>query len=299
LSADRQVDVPAARARLGRVGAWFGAMGRMSAAEERDIAVQLEELGYSTLWITETQKDIFAHAGVILAATQRLTVASGIANVWAREPETAVSGTNALAEAFDDRFVLCVGIGHAKFVERYDKPLTTMREYLAGMHEATYLGPSPSTPAPWLVAALRPKMLELAAREAQGSHPYFVPVEHTALARAALGPDRILAPELGVVLDTNPSTARETARRFAKTYLALPNYVNNLRALGWSDEDVAAPGSDRLIDAVVAWGDVDAIKRRVDEHLAAGADHVAVQAVDFRGDAAIRTLTELAPALLG
>ena len=286
MSTDRGVDLAAARTRIGRVGAWFGAMGRMSAAEERDIAAQLEELGYSTLWITETQKDIFAHAGLILAATRRLTVASGIANVWAREPSTAVSGASALAEAYDDRFVLCIGIGHAKFVERYDKPLTTMREYLAGMHDTTYLGAPPSTPVPWLVAALRPKMLELAAREAQGSHPYFVPVEHTAIAREALGPDAILAPELGVVLDTDPSTARETARRFASTYLALPNYVNNLRALGWSDEDVAAPGSDRLIDAVVAWGDVDAIKRRVDEHLAAGADHVAVQAVDFRGDTA-------------
>jgi probable F420-dependent oxidoreductase len=299
LSTDRNVDIPAARARLGRVGAWFGAMGRMTAAEERDIAVQLEELGYSTLWITETQKDIFAHAALLLAVTDHMTIASGIANVWSREPETPVAGTAALSEAWDNRFLLGVGIGHAKFVERYDKPLQTMRDYLARMHAATYLGPAPSTTPPWLIAALRPKMLELAVGQADGSCPYFVPVEHTALAREALGPDKILAPELGVVLDTDPTTARETARRFAQTYLALPNYVNNLRALGWSEDDVAAPGSDRLIDAVVAWGDIDAIKRRVDEHLAAGADHVAIQAVDFRGDTAIRTLTELAPALIG
>ena len=273
-------------------------MGRMSAAEERDIAAELEALGYSTLWITETQKDIFAHSSLILAATDRLTVASGIANVWAREPSTLVSGVDALAEAWDNRFILGLGIGHAKLVQRYERPLATMRDYLAGMHATTYRGPAPSTPTPWLIAALRPRMLELAANEADGSCPYFVPVEHTATAREQLGPDKILATELGVVLDPNPSTARETARRFAKTYLGFPNYVNNLRALGWSDDDLSGLGSDRLIDSVIAWGDVDAIKRRVDEHLAAGADQVCVQAVDYTDGVAMSVLRELAPALI-
>jgi probable F420-dependent oxidoreductase len=298
LSTDRSVDVPAARERLGRVGAWFGAMGRMGAAAEREVAAEVEALGYSTLWITETQKDIFAHASLILAATDRLTVASGIANVWAREPSTLVSGVDALADAWDNRFILGLGIGHAKLVARYDKPVTTMREYLARMHDTAYLAPPPATPVPWLIAALRPRMLELAGTEADGSCPYFVPVEHTAKAREQLGPDKLLATELGVVLDPNPSTARETARRFAQPYLGLPNYVNNLRALGWSDEDVSGSGSDRLIDAVVAWGDVEAIKRRVGEHLAAGADHVCIQAVDYGEGVARSVLRELAPALL-
>lgn len=270
----------------------------MPAAREREIAAHIERLGYRTLWITEFQKDAFAHAGLVLAATQRLTVATGIANVWAREPETLVSGTNTLAEAYDGRFVLGVGIGHAKFVERYRRPYATMRDYLADMHAARYTGPEPASPVPWLLAALRPRMLALAAEQTQGSHPYFVPVEHTAAAREALGPDRLLAPELAVVLDTNPETARATARHHTKLYLGLPNYVNNLRALGWSEDDLSGTGSDRLVDAIVAWGDEAAIVRRVEEHLAAGADHVCVQAIDYRGDTAVRTITEVAPALL-
>lgn len=298
MNAILEVDIQATRRRLGRVGVWFGALGSMPAAREREIVAQIEELGFPTLWITEFQKEAFAHAGLVLAASSRLTVATGIANVWAREPETMVSGANALAEAYPGRFVLGLGIGHAEHVERYRRPLETMRGYLARMQRAVYRGPAPATGVPWLLAALRGRMLELAATFTQGSHPYFVPVEHTAAARAALGPDLLLAPELAVVLDTDPTTARETARRHARVYLGLRNYVNNLRALGYGDEDLAGSGSDRLLDAVVAWGDVDAIKRRVLEHLAAGADHVAIQVIDYRGDAALRTLVELAPALL-
>jgi len=298
LTGQRNVDLDAARRRLGRVGVWFGALGPLPAAQEREIVARIEELGFPSLWITEFQKDAFAHAGLVLAATSRLTVATGIANVWAREPETLVSGANTLAEAYRGRFILGVGIGHARFVERYARPFATMRNYLAGMHAASYGGPAPATPVPWLVAALGPKMLELAAAQTQGSHPYFVPVEHTAVAREALGADLLLAPELAVVLDTDPESARAIARRHTKVYLGLPNYVNNLRALGYSEEDLAGSGSDRLVDAIVAWGDVDAINQRVQDHLAAGADHVCIQAIDYRGDIAMRTVTELAPALL-
>lgn len=298
MTGERDVELDGARRRLGRVGVWFGALGALPAAQEREIAARIEDLGFPALWITEFQKDAFAHAGLVLAATARLTVATGIANIWAREPETLVSGANTLAEAYDGRFVLGVGVGHARFVERYAQPLRTTREYLDRMHAARYGGPPPVTPVPWLLAALRPRMLELAASRTAGSHPYFVPVEHTAAARSALGPDRLLAPELAVVLDTDPASARATARRHTKLYLGLPNYVNNLRALGYTDEDLSGPGSDRLVDAVVAWGDDEAIKRRVDEHLAAGADHVAIQAVDPRLDVAVRTITRLAPALL-
>lgn len=295
---DHAEQLAAARARLGRVGVWFGAMGAWSAARERETASLIEDLGYRSLWITEFHKDAFAHAGLLLAATARLTVATGIANIWAREPETLVAGADALGEAWDGRFVLGVGIGHAAFVPRYHRPYETTRDYLARMHAARYAAAPPAEPVPWLLAALRPRMLALAAEQTLGSHPYFVPVEHTAAARAALGPDRLLAPELAVVLDTDPETARNTARRHTRQYLALPNYVNNLRALGWAEEDLTGDGSDRLVDAIVAWGDVEAITGRVEEHLAAGADHVCIQAIDYRGDAALATLTELAPALL-
>ena len=294
----RGVDLAALRQRLGPVGVWFGALGRLPANHEREIVGQLEALGYPTLWITEFQKDAFAHSGIVLAASSQLTVATGIANVWAREPETLVAGADALGEAYDGRFVLGLGIGHARFVERYERPLTTMRNYLDGMHAAKYGGPPPASPVPWLIAALRPKMLELAVAQTQGSHPYFVPVEHTAQARQSMGPDPVLAPELAVVLDTDPETARATARTHTKLYLGLPNYVNNLKALGFSDDDLAGAGSDRLVDAIVAWGDVEAIKARVDAHLAAGADHVCIQAIDPRIDVAVRTVTELAPVLL-
>jgi probable F420-dependent oxidoreductase len=301
---DRGVDRDAVRARLGRVGAWLGPLGRLSAARERDVAQEIEALGYPALWITESNKEIFAHSSVVLGATSTLTIASGIANVWAREPETLASGADVLNDAYDGRFVLGIGIGHANMVARYDKPLATMRGYLDRMLDHAGGRPTPSTPVPWLIAALRPKMLELAATKAQGSHPYFVPVEHTVDARAALGPDALLAPELAVVLDTDPTTARATARRYMATYLGLANYTNNLRTLGYTDDDLAGGGSDRLVDAVIAWGDVDAIKRRVDEHLDAGADHVCVQPLDYSDPAdgryvPLEHLTELAPALLG
>lgn len=301
---DGGIDLDAVRARLGRVGVWLGPLGRLSAARERDVAQQIEALGYPTLWVTGSDKDIFAHPGSILGATERMTIASGIANVWAREPETLAFGADTLNDAYAGRFVLGIGIGHAKMVARYHKPLATMRDYLDRMRASVDERPTPVTPVPWLIAALRPKMLELAATKAQGSHPYFVPVEHTAEARAALGPDAVLAPELAIVLDPDPTTARATARRYMSLYLGLPNYTNNLRTLGYTDDDLADGGSDRLVDAVIGWGDVDAIKRRVDEHLDAGADHVCVQPLDFSDpadgrDVPLEHLAELAPALLG
>ncbi|PZS28889.1 MAG: LLM class F420-dependent oxidoreductase [Pseudonocardiales bacterium] len=295
---DRGVDLNELRARLGRVGVWLSAIGTLPAARERDLVAQIEALGYPTLWVTESHKEAFAHAAFVLAASQRLTVATGIANVWAREPETTVAGANTLGEAFDGRFVLGIGIGHASFVPRYDKPLSTMRNYLDRMHAASYAGPAPARPVPWLVAALRPGMLELARTRAQGSHPYFVPVEHTARTRDALGPDAVLAPEITVVLDADPDTARATARRFMQLYLGLANYTGNLRTLGFTESDLAGGGSDRLVDAIVAWGDTEAIQARVQAHLDAGADHVCIQPIDYSNDTPIEALTRLAPALL-
>lgn len=300
---DRGADLDDLRARLGPVGVWLGPIGRLPAARAREVAAEIESLGYPSLWVNESNREVLAHAGVVLGATRTLTIASGIANVWAREPETLVKGADTLADAYDGRFVLGIGIGHAKMVARYDKPLSTMRGYLDRMLAAAAESTTP-IPVPWLVAALRPKMLELAATRAQGSHPYFVPVEHTVAARAALGEGPVLAPEIAVVLDPDPTTARATARRYTAGYLQLPNYTNNLRALGFSEDDLAGAGSDRLVDAIVAWGDVDAIARRVHEHLDAGADHVCVQPLDYSAPTddryvPLEHLRELAPALLG
>ena len=293
-----EVDPTAVKARLGRIGVWLGALGGLSAPYERAAVARIEQLGYSTLWITESRKEAMAHASLVLAASQRLTVATGIANVWAREPETLVSGANVLGETFDDRFVLGIGIGHAKFVQRYDKPLATMTAYLDRMYAAADTGGAPAQPVPWLVAALRPKMLDLAVTRTQGSHPYFVPVEHTAFARAAMGPDPVLAPEVAVVLDPDPVTARATARAYMKMYLGLPNYTNNLLALGYTPDELADGGSDRLVDAVIPWGDAETIGRLLQEHLDAGADHVAVQPLTGGHGIGLDQLEALAPVLL-
>jgi probable F420-dependent oxidoreductase len=295
----RAVDLSLARNRLGRIGVWLSALGPLPAQAEREQVQRIEQLGYPSLWITESQKEAFAHAGLVLASTSTLTVATGIANIWAREPETAVSGADALADAYDGRFILGIGIGHSRFTDRYQRPLATTRDYLDRMLSATGNGPQPASPVPWLVAALRPKMLELAATRAQGSHPYLVPPEHTVIARAALGPEALLTPELTVVLDPDPVTARATARTFLALYLTLANYTNNLLALGFTDDDLASGGSDRLVDAVVAWGDEESIKRRVEEHLAAGADHVCIQPIARDRRFPSWELEELAPALLG
>lgn len=181
---------------------------------------------------------------------------------------------------------------------QYDKPLSKMSAYLDAMDAAIYVSPRPEAPQR-VLAALGPKMLALAAEKAQGAHPYFVPVEHTPRAREALGAGPLLCPEQAVVLDTDPESARAAARLHMATYLTLPNYTNNLRRLGWDDEDLDGGGSDELVDAIVAWGDEDAIVARVQAHLDAGADHVAVQVLD----AAPTTLPlpqwrTLAPALL-
>ncbi len=295
----RKVNVDAARARLGRVGVWLGALGSLPGAQARDAVGQIEAMGYPTLWITENEKEAFAHASLVLGASRQLTVATGIANIWAREPETTASGANTLADAHGGRFVLGLGVGHSKFVARYDKPLAKMREYLDRMLDSADAGPTPPEPVPWLIAALRPKMLELAVTRAQGSHPYFVPVEHTAVARAAMGPEPLLAPEVAVVLDADPATARATARAYMKLYLGLKNYTGNLLELGFDESDLADGGSDRLVDAVVPWGDVETIRRRVREHLDAGADHVCIQPLAGGQGIGLEQLRELGPALLG
>ena len=173
------------------------------------------------------------------------------------------------------------------------------RPSMARMLDAADSGPTPPEPVPWLIAALRPKMLELSTTKAQGTHPYFVPAEHTALARAAMGPEPLLAPEVAVVLDADPVTARATARAYMKLYLGLKNYTGNLLELGFEESDLADGGSDRLVDAIVPWGDAETIRRRVHEHLDAGADHVCIQPLTGGRGVGLEQLEELAPVLLG
>lgn len=258
----------------------------LPAARGQAFAREVEAMGYRVLWIPETgmSRDVFAHAGLLLAATQRLVIATGIANIWARDPVAMRNGERALAEAYPGRFVLGLGVSHAPVVKRrsegtYEKPLENMRRYLEAMDKARYSAPEPAEPAPRVLAALGPKMLALAAERTSGAHPYFVPVSHTPIARKALGPDAFLAPEQAMVLETDPAKAREIARKHMAGYLRLDNYANSLRRLKWTDEDIAGP-SDALVDAIVAHGDVAQLVARVRAHLDAGADHVGVQVLN-------------------
>jgi len=268
---------------LGPVGVWSFALQRLAAAEEIAAARQLEDLGYPVIWIPESlgSKEILSHAGLLLGATRRAAVASGIANIHARDPMAMANGARALGEAYPSRFVLGMGVSHAPSVAArggdYGTPLETMVNYLDAMDVAQYTAPAPEPSVPLVLAALGPRMLALAAERADGAHPYFVPLDHTPYARRHLGSEPCLAVEQTAVLTTDAAEARRIGRAFARHYLALPNYANNLRRLGWGESDIAGEGSDRLIDAVVAWGDVDTIIGRVRDHLAAGADHVCLQ----------------------
>jgi len=290
--------------RMGKAGVWSFALQRLAAATEQAAASELEAVGFPAIWIPESlgSKEVFAHAAILLEATERVVVAPGIANIYARDPMAMANGAKALGEAHPGRFVLGIGVSHAPSVESrgasYGKPVATMAAYLDAMAAAQYAAPEPDPPVPLVLAALGPKMLELAAERADGAHPYFVPVEHTPVARRHLGPEPFLGVELTAVLTPDRDTGLRIARGFAKNYLALPNYANNLRRLGWSDEDVAGEGSEALVDAVVAIGGVDVIVRRVRDHLAAGADHVCVQIREEKStDPALAAYRELATAL--
>ncbi|HEY8655202.1 MAG TPA: TIGR03620 family F420-dependent LLM class oxidoreductase [Candidatus Limnocylindria bacterium] len=282
-----------AAARIGRVGVWHHDLERLGAAAARDAVTEIESLGYGALWIPESlgSKEIMAHAGILLEGGSRIVIAPGIANIWARDPVAMANGAKTLAEAYPGRFLLGLGVSHAPVIalrgDEYRKPLDRMRNYLDAMDAAPYVGPNKSDPpAARVLAALGPAMLRLARERSLGAHPYFVPVEHTGIARATLGPDPLLAVEQAVVLETDAGKARALGRRHTKYYLKLDNYLNNLRRLGWADADLENGGSDRLVDAIVAWGDAGQIAERVAAHHAAGADHVCIQVFgdDVPGD---------------
>jgi probable F420-dependent oxidoreductase len=273
-----------AATRLGRVGAWSFGLDGLPVAEAARVARAVEDLGFGSLWIAEGagSREALSHAAVLLGATSRLVVGTGIASIWARDPIAMAAGARTLADAFPGRFILGLGVSHAGAVGRRGheyaaRPLSKMREYLDAMDSAPLSSPVPSTPVTRVLAALRPRMLELAAQRTDGVHSYFVPVAHTRRARAAIGADALLVPEQAAVLEQDPQTARAVARTYTSHYLARENYRENLRSLGFPLADLEGGGSDDVVDALVAWGDEGAVRARVQEHLDAGADHVVLQ----------------------
>lgn len=289
---------------IGPIGIWQGVLDAHPAAEVRDVVAELDERGWPCLWIPETvSRDPFVSASIMLGASRRMKVATGIASIWARDAMTTANATKTLNEAYDGRFLLGLGVSHHTITEwvrkhDYSKPYSKMVEYLDRMDKAMFKGVEPAEPPSRVLAALGPKMLELSAQRADGCHPYFVPVEHTAIARQAVGPDKLVAVEQMVVLESDPSTARDIARKHMKVYLGLPNYAGNLQRLGYDAGEIEA-GTDRVVDAIVAWGGVDQAVARVQAHRDAGASHVCVQVLQADPTAIPRRAwAELADALL-
>jgi probable F420-dependent oxidoreductase len=259
---------------LGRVGIWsIGLRFHPDAGEIAEAAAELEELGFGALFTPGGVggEDVFPSMGRLLAATRWVPVVSGIVNVWMHSPEETAAAFAGLEREHPGRFQLGLGISHSDLVAGYSHPLAAMNAYLDGLDAV----PRERR----LIAALGPRMLDLARDRSAGTHPYFVPVEHTRFARERLGPDAVIAVEQAVLLETDPAVARTRAREHMAGYLARPNYTDNLARLGFGEDDRRGGGSDRLVDAIVAWGDEQAVAERVAAHHAAGADHVCVQVV--------------------
>jgi probable F420-dependent oxidoreductase len=299
--------VNVAAVRLGRIGVWLGTFAVAPAAEARRAAREIDELGYDTLWYSEGlgTRESFTNGAVLLAATERIRIASGIANIWGRDAVAAANAARVLADAWDDRFLLGLGVSHPRQVDprghRYEKPVARMSAFLDAMDDDPFVSPDGTRaerpPVPRVLAALRPPMLRLAAAKALGALTYLVPVEHTRRAREILGPDALLIAEQKVVLAPEPADARVRARAAIAWYLDTPNYVDNLRWLGFTDADFEDGGSDALVQALVAAGDEEAIRARVQEHLDAGATQVAIHPLEESDPFGRRTLRLLAPLL--
>ncbi|MCV7399848.1 LLM class F420-dependent oxidoreductase [Mycobacterium fragae] len=268
-----------AHTELSGIGVWSNQLHYGDPSEAADAAAELEELGFSALWIPDVSGSVLDAVGHLLAATKRTIIATGILNLWMHEPDTVADSYAALTAAHGDRFLLGIGVSHAPLIDarqpgRYRQPLAATTAFLDGLDAAQRPVPVDRR----VLAALGPKMLALAASRAAGAHPYLVTPEHTASARAALGDGPLLLPEQAVLLCDSRDEARAIGTDWLRAYLGLPNYANNLLRIGFSQDDLAQV-SDRLFDAIIAWGDEAAILRRVAEHQAAGADHVCIQAL--------------------
>jgi probable F420-dependent oxidoreductase len=268
---------------LGAFGVWTFALDALPAARMQETAAELEQLGYGAIWYGEAVgREALTKAGLLLAGTKGTVIATGIANIYGRDPVTMAAAQKTLAEAYPNRFLLGLGVSHVPLVEKlrghsYGKPVPTMRAYLDAMDQAPYQAVAPASKPPRVLAALGPLMLKLSAERADGAHPYNSTPAHTAQARELLGAVPYLCPEQAVVLEKDPAKARAIARKFLAIYLGLPNYTNNFLRLGFQESDISGGGSDKLIDAVIAWGDLKTVLSRLREHHAAGADHVCIQ----------------------
>jgi len=282
-------------------GVWSGLLRHGDPGAIAAAAAELESLGYTALWIPDIGGDVLGAVDNLLGATRTATIATGILNLWMHTAEETAAGHAALVARHGDRFLVGIGASHAPFIDRaieagtYQHPLARTAEFLDGLDAAVV----PLGPGDRVLAALGPKMLALAAARTAGVHPYLVTPEHTGIARQAVGADAVVAPEQGVVLETDPATARSIARSNVAHYFGLPNYTNNWQRLGFTDDDLAGGGSDRLIDALVAWGDEAAIAARVQQHRDAGASHVCVQVLtDAPRQLPLEQWRRLAPALV-
>jgi probable F420-dependent oxidoreductase len=286
--------------RLSGTGIWSGMLRYGDPAAAAAAATELEAQGWSALWIPDVGGDLWTPLGNLLDATSTVTIATGILNIWMHTPEESAAEHARLTAMHGPRYLCGIGISHRPFIDHvnspgtYTKPVETMAAYLDGLDAAA----TPLAVGDRVIAALGPKMLELARTRSAGTHPYLVTPELTAKARAGIG-DGLVASEQGVVLETDPTKAREIARLHLATYLGLPNYANNWKRQGFTDDDIADGGSDRLVDALVVWGDEAAIAARVQAHRDAGADHVCVQVLTADPQALpVDEWRALAPALV-
>lgn len=271
--------------RLGPVGLWTSKLDTQPTERVRAEVAELEELGWGSLWCWEVfGREALTNAGLLLAATRRMMLGTGIASIWARDPAAMAAAQRTLAEAYPARFVLGIGVSHGPLVDarghRYQRPLDKMRAYLDAMDAAPWQGPPLAEEPPRVLAALGPRMLALAAERSAGALTYNATPEATAWARSILGAGPLLAVEQAVVVEDDPAEARRIARGLLAFYMTLPNYLRAWERLGFGPEDLAEGGSDRMVDAVVAWGGPEAIAERVRAHLDAGADHVCLQVLD-------------------
>jgi probable F420-dependent oxidoreductase len=274
--------------KLGRLGVWYST-DKLDGAQLRDFVRTVENNGYSNLWYPESRGyESMSLAAWLLSYSENLMIGSSIANIYARDSFTAQRALISLNALYDDRFILGLGVSHIPMVEglrghRYDKPLAAMSAYLDGIHKS-----APTGELPVVVAALGPKMLALSAAKSRGAVPYNVTPQHTAQAAAILGPSKWLAVEQKITIETDPAKARALGRKELSRYMTLPNYRNCWLRQGFTEGELADGGSDRFIDAMVLWGDADAVRRGLRAHFAAGATHVCLQPVHADGDFAAR-----------
>lgn len=283
---------------IDRLAVWINTIGYRS-ADLVDFARRLEGWGYGTLWINDgTGSDPMVLAAKLLSGTDRLKIALGVANIYSRDPVMMIGAQYGLNEQWNGRFLLGMGVSHPFIVEgmrghSYGKPVTTMRSYLNAMADIEYGGPPPAEKPTTVIAALGPKMLETAADLADGAHPFSTTPEHTAMARGILGPDKLLLVEQKIMLESDPGTARAVGKGLATGLATMPNYRNNMLRMGFSADDFENGGSDRIADALLAWGDEAAIRRRIGEHHDAGADQVCLQVMPSGGELLTRADEEI------